>query len=187
MGEAVKKSGQDIGREVALGVDRLVDTIWNQYEQSMDRVRELREKREDAYLKALKEVIKFNQEFRKSLTKLYQTSKKTNNEVVKGVSSNLLKKAEERNVVRQELTDQLEEVSNRAEKLAAAPIKAGLELIERFENNFVEGSENYVNYVRERRSGWQKVTNEYVKAARTNNKELVHRFEDSFKVLVNSK
>lgn len=187
MGEAVKKSGQDVDREVVLGVDRLVDTIWHQYEQSVDRAREFREKREDAYINTLKEVIKFNQEFRNSLSKLYETSKMTNNEMVKGVSGNLLKKAEERNMVSHELTNQWEEVTNRAEKLVAAPIKASLELIERFENNLAEGGENYVNYVRERRSGWQKVTNEYVKAARTNNKKLVHRFEDSFKALAKTK
>ncbi|NRD78628.1 hypothetical protein HPT25_14805 [Bacillus sp. BRMEA1] len=187
MGDMAKKSGQEFSWEGAFGAERFIDAFWNQYERSLNSAREVRERREEAYLKTVKEVVKFNQEFRSSLVKLYQTSKKTNDEVVKGVSSNLLKKAEERQVVSHELTDQLEEVSNRAEKLAATPIKAGIKLVERFETNLVEGSENYVYYVRERRNGWQQVTNEYLQAARTNQKKFIHRLEDSLKVFVNTK
>ncbi len=59
-----------------------VDTLWNQYEQSLERARRLRESREDAYISALKEVIKFNKQYRQSLGNLYNQTRKTNQEVV---------------------------------------------------------------------------------------------------------
>jgi Na+/phosphate symporter len=62
-----------------------VDTLWNQYEQSLERARQLRESREDAYVIALKEVIKFNKQYRKSLGNLYEQTKNTNKEVVSGL------------------------------------------------------------------------------------------------------
>lgn len=166
----------------------IVDTLWNQYEQSLDRARKLRESREEAYLKTVKEVIKFNKEFRKSLSDLYAESRKTNSEIVKGVSSNFAKKDEAKQVTdTPELTKQVKEVTDRLEKLAVTPIKSTFDLIERLEKNVEESSESYVHYARERRKGWQKVTNEYVKVARNNHKMLVNRFEESVKVLVNTK
>lgn len=165
-----------------------VDTLWNQYEQSLERARKLQESREEAYLNAIKEVIKFNKEFRKSLSGLYEQSKKTNSEIFKGVSNNLMKKDEENQENENpELKKQMKEVSERLEKLATTPIKSTFNLVERLEDNFEETSENYVHYARERRSGWQNVTNEYVKIARNNHKLLVNRLEESMKVFVKAK
>ena len=64
-----------------------VDTLWNQFEQSLERARQLRENREDAYINALREVIKFNKQYRKSLGNLFEQTKKTNKEVVSGVDA----------------------------------------------------------------------------------------------------
>ncbi|WP_066317586.1 hypothetical protein [Bacillus sp. FJAT-29814] len=179
MGASSKQDGHAEVRK-----NQFVDTLWNQYEQSVERARQLREQREEAYLDAVKEVVKFNQEFRFSLGNLFQTYRKTNSELVKGVSGRLSKNGEAKQVVSPEVKEQLGEVSERIEQLAAAPIAAGLDLIARLENNFIEGSENYIKVSRERRQGWQQVTDEYVKLARENNQKLVNRVEDSFKVLV---
>ena len=94
---------------------------------------------------------------------------------------------EETQAVRPELKDQFGEVTERIEQLTMAPLAAGLDLLQRFEENLVEGSENYVNYTRERRNGWQKVSDEYVKAARDSHKKLARRLEESGKVLVSTK
>ncbi|MGG1674517.1 hypothetical protein ACIFOT_02085 [Neobacillus sp. NRS-1170] len=176
-----------VDQEAVFDSNRFVDTFWNQYEQSLNRARKLRERREDAYLNAVKEAVKFNQEFRGSLANLFQTSRQTGTEIVKGVSSNLAKRVDENQAIRPELKDQLGEVSERIEQLTMAPLTAGLDLLQRFEENFVEGSENYVKYARERRNGWQKVSDEYLKAARENHKEVARRLEESRKVLVSSK
>lgn len=53
-----------------------VDTLWNQYEQSLERARQLRENREDAYVNTLKEVIKFNKQYRNSLANIFEQTKK---------------------------------------------------------------------------------------------------------------
>lgn len=178
-----KKSGQ----EVTFDSNHFVDTFWNQYEQSLSRAREFRERREESYLNAVKEVVKFNQEFRGTLANLYQTSRQSSSELVKGVSSSLAKRVEDKQAVRPELKEQFDEVSERIEQLTMAPFTAGLDLLQRFEENLVESSENYVNYARERRQGWQKVSDQYVKAARENHKKLARRIEESGKVLVSTK
>lgn len=164
-------------------VNAFVDTLWNQYEQSLDWSRKLTESRDEAYLKAVKEVTNLNKQYRNSVANLYQQSKKANSDIVNGVSSTLLNRGE--NIP--EVAGQVQEVSGHLEELVLTPFKLTFNLLDRLDKNLVENSENLVNYAKVRRSGWQNVTNEYVKAARNNHKKIVGRFEDSLKVLVNSK
>lgn len=171
-----------------------VDTLWNQYEQSLERARQLRESREDAYMNALKEVIKFNKQYRKSLGNLFEQSKKTNKEVVSGLMQQMnarreqLIKDEEKIEAemmneRVELKEQLKEVSNQLENLALTPIKSVFQIIDQLEDNFEKSTEANIDYARERRNAWQQVTNEYVKMARSTHNEIVNRGTNSVKEL----
>ncbi len=164
-----------------------VETVWDQYEESLERSNQFSEDREDAYLKSLKEVIKLNQEFRKSLSSIYRESKETNSEIVKGVSNFASKNGVKDELNFTELTDQLSDVSTRFEKIALTPIKSTFDLLDRFEKGIEENSESFIQYSRERRGGWQKVTNEYAKLARDSQKSLLNRFEESFKILTSVK
>lgn len=164
-----------------------VETVWDQYEESLERSNQFSEDREDAYLKSLKEVIKLNQEFRKSLSSIYRESKETNSEIVKGVSNFASKNGVKDELNFTELTDQLNDVSTRFEKIALTPIKSTFDLLDRFEKGIEENSESFIQYSRERRGGWQKVTNEYAKLARDSQKNLLNRFEESFKILTSIK
>ncbi|PGY09308.1 hypothetical protein [Bacillus sp. AFS031507] len=160
-----------------------VETLWNQYEQILDRARKFHDSSEEAYLKTVKDVIKFNKEYRKSIANLYTGTRKINNEIVKGVSSNFAKN----DLLNQEsaqLTNRVEEASERLEKLAVTPIKLTVDLIERLEKNVEESCETYIHYSREGRSGLQKVSNEYVKIAKNNHKMLVNLLKESTKVFV---
>jgi hypothetical protein len=171
-----------------------VDTLWNQYEQSLERARQLRESREDAYVKALKEVIKFNKQYRKSLGNLYEQTKNTNKEVVSGLMEQMnarreqLIKDEEKIEAemmneRVELKEQFKEVSNQLENLALTPIKSVFQIIDQLEDNFEKSTEANIDYARERRNAWQQVTNEYVKMARSTHNEIVNRGKNSVKEL----
>lgn len=171
-----------------------VDTLWNQYEQSLERARQLRESREDAYMNALKEVIKFNKQYRKSIGNLFEQSKKTNKEVVSGLMQQMnarreqLFKDEEKIEAemmneRVELKEQLKEVSNQLENLALTPIKSVFQIIDQLEDNFEKSTEANIDYARERRNAWQQVTNEYVKMARNTHNEIVNRGTNSVKEL----
>jgi thioesterase domain-containing protein len=171
-----------------------VDTLWNQYEQSLERARQLRESREDAYVIALKEVIKFNKQYRKSLGNLYEQTKNTNKEVVSGLMEQMnarreeLIKDEEKIEAemmneRVELKEQLKEVSNQLENLALTPIKSVFQIIDHLEDNFEKSTEANIDYARERRNAWQQVTNEYVKMARSTHNEIVNRGKNSVKEL----
>jgi hypothetical protein len=171
-----------------------VDTLWNQYEQSLERARQLRESREDAYVKALKEVIKFNKQYRKSLGNLYEQTKNTNKEVVSGLMEQMnarreeLIKDEEKIEAemmneRVELKEQLKEVSNQLENLALTPIKSVFQIIDQLEDNFEKSTEASIDYARESRNAWQQVTNEYVKMARSTHNEIVNRGKNSVKEL----
>jgi hypothetical protein len=171
-------------KEEGYQVMPFVDTIWNQFALSLDWAKELQESGEEAYLKTVKETIKVNKDFRNSFLNLYQESKKTNSEIVDSVSA-LYKKNDAFQIDFPELTDQFRDVSDRVENLALTPIKLSFDLMDRFDNNLVENSENYVHYVRERRNDLLKVTSDYVEIAKNNHKNIVSMFEKSVKVLVN--
>jgi predicted acyl esterase len=175
-----------------------VDTLWNQYEQSLERARHLRDSREDAYVNALREVIKFNKQYRKSIANLFEQTKKTNKEVVSGFMQQMyarreqLMKDEERIEAemmneREELKEQLKEVSHQLENLALTPIKSVFNIIDQLEDNFEKSTEANIAYGRERRNAWQQVTNEYVTMARNTHNEIVNRGKNSVKELLKAK
>jgi hypothetical protein len=175
-----------------------VDTLWNQYEQSLERARQLRENREDAYVNALKEVIKFNKQYRNSLANLFEQTKKTNKDVVSGFMQQMnarreqLMKDEERIEAEmmnenEELKEQLKEVSHQLENLALTPIKSVFHIIDQLEDNFEKSTEANIAYGRERRNAWQQVTNEYVKMARNTHNEIINRGKNSVKELLKAR
>lgn len=175
-----------------------VDTLWNQYEQSLERARQLRESREDAYVNALREVIKFNKQYRKSVANLFEQTKKTNKEVVSGFMQKMdarreqLMKDEERIEAemmneREELKEQFKAVSHQLENLALTPIKSVFHIIDQLEDNFEKSTEANIAYGRERRNAWQQVTNEYVKMARNTHNEIVNRGKNSVKELLKAR
>jgi hypothetical protein len=180
--EQAKKAA--VVKEEGYQVMPFVDTLWNQFGLSLDWAKELQESGEEAYLKTVKETIKVNKDFRNSFLNLYQESKKTNSEIVDSVSA-LYKKNDAFQIDFPELTDQFRDVSDRVENLALTPIKLSFDLMDRFDNNLVENSENYVHYVRERRNDLLKVTSDYVEIAKNNHKNIVSMIEKSVKVLVN--
>lgn len=181
--EQVKKAAEV--KEEGYQVMPFVDTIWNQFALSLDWAKELQESGEEAYLKTVKETIKFNKDFRNSFLNLYQESKKTNSEIVDSVSAHY-KKNDVLQIDFPELTDQFRDVSDRVENLALTPIKLSFDLMDRFDNNLVENSENYVHYVRERRNDLLKVTSDYVEIAKNNHKNIFSMIEKSIKVHVNN-
>ncbi|MDQ1004022.1 putative nuclease with TOPRIM domain [Neobacillus niacini] len=175
-----------------------VDTLWNQYEQSIERARQLRESSEDAYVNAIREVIKFNKQYRKSIANLFEQSKKTNKEVVSGFMQQMnarreqLMKDEERFEAelkneREELKEQLKEVSHQLENLALTPIKSVFQIIDQLEDNFEKSTEANIAYGRERQNAWQQVTNEYLKLARNTHIEIVNRGKNSVKELLKAR
>ncbi|WP_187118893.1 hypothetical protein [Bacillus marasmi] len=180
----LKAAQKKADTEKTNAADLFVDTVWDQYEQSLEHSKQFGEEREDAFLKSVKEVIKLNQEFRKTLTNFYQESKKTSGEIVKEISNNIPGSNETNS---SELKEQFSDVSSRIEDLALTPIKSTFGLFDRIEKNIEEKSESFVEYSRDSRNRWEKVTNEYVKLTRNTQKQFVHRIEESFKVLVNTK
>lgn len=170
-----------------------VNTFWEQYELSQERARKLRESREDAYLNSVKEVIKFNKQYRKSVAKLYDQARKTNKEMVSEVAQqvNIRKEDAKAEAVpnndREELKKQLREVSSQLETLALTPVKTFFQFVEQMEDNFVKNTEAGIGYARERRNAWLQVRKEYVKLARNTHLDLVERGKNSFKELVKTK
>ncbi|MBS4212071.1 MULTISPECIES: hypothetical protein [Neobacillus] len=169
-----------------------VNTFWEQYELSQERARKLRESREDAYLNSVKEVIKFNKQYRKSVAKLYDQARKTNKEMVSEVAQQVNFRKEDAkdeavpNNDREELKKQLSEVSSQLEILALTPVKTFFQFVEQMEDNFVKNTEAGIGFARERRNAWLQVRKEYVKLARNTHLDLVERGKNSLKELVKS-
>ncbi|SEM96777.1 Polyhydroxyalkanoic acid inclusion protein (PhaP_Bmeg) [Mesobacillus persicus] len=169
--------------------DLFVNTLWDQYEQSLARFRKLRETQEDAFLNSFKEVLKFNKEYRSSIGSLYQQTRKTNLELAKGVVSNINNREEKVEVAPKlrdfdEVTNQLKEVTQQVEKLAITPVKSTFTFIDQLEQSLEKNAESYLTYSRERRKAWQQVTDEYVKQARKTNHEAVGFVREKSKELV---
>lgn len=179
--------------EESIAEGSFVNTFWDQYEQSRERALQLREKREDAYINALREVIKFNKQYRKSIGNLYQQSKKTNKEMVTELMNQFisgkdeLKEEIEPVSERDELKKQLKDVSGQLEKLALTPIKSIIQMVDRLEDNVEKNAESSVEFARDRRNAWQQVRKEYVKLARNTHLNLVDRGISSFKELVKAR
>jgi Asp-tRNA(Asn)/Glu-tRNA(Gln) amidotransferase C subunit len=176
--------------EESIAVGSFVNTLWDQFELSRERAEQLRENREDAYINALKEVIKFNKQYRKSVAKLYEQSKKTNKEMVTELMHQLpfgkdeMKDEVEPENEREELKKQVKEVTSQVEKLALTPIKSIFQIIEQVEDNFEKNAESSVAFARERRNAWLQVRKGYVKVARDTHLNLVDRGKSTFKELV---
>jgi hypothetical protein len=178
-------------------VGSFVDTLWDQYELSRERALKLRETREDAFLNAVREVIKFNKQYRKSIAKLYDQSKKTNKEMFAELmhqfNSQKAAMKEEAKMVdgqmddRGELREQLKEVTGQLEKLALTPIKSVFQIIEQVEDNFEKNTESSIAFNRDRRNAWLQVRKEYVNLARNTHFNLVERGKNSFKELVKAR
>ncbi|MFJ5713550.1 hypothetical protein [Neobacillus sp. NPDC093127] len=167
-----------------------VNTFWDQFEQSRERALKLRENREEAYLNALREVIKFNKQYRKSIGKLYEQAKKTNKDMVAELMNQFnggkedLKEEDVPVNDREELKQQLIEVSGQLEKLALTPIRSIFHIVDQLEDNVERNAESSAAYARERRNAWFLVRKKYVKLARNTHLNLVDRGRNSFKELV---
>lgn len=185
---AVETINQTAEESVAVG--SFVNTFWDQFELSRERAEQLRENGEDAYINALKEVIKFNKQFRKSVSNLYQQSKNTNKEMVSELMHQLpFGKEDVKDEVlpipeTEELKKQFVEVSGQLENLALTPIKSIFHVVEQMEDNIEKSAESSVAYGRERRNAWLQVRKEYVKFAKDSHLNLVDRSKSSFKEFI---
>jgi hypothetical protein len=176
--------------EESVAVGSFINTFWDQFELSRERAEQIRENREDAYINALREVIKFNKQFRKSATNLYEQSKKTNKEMVSELMHQFsfgkeeMKDEELPKNEREELKNQVLEVSGQVEKLALTPIKSIFNIVDQLEDSFEKNAESSVAFGRDRRNAWNQVTKEYVKLARETHLNIIDRSKGSLKELV---
>ncbi|WP_026566231.1 hypothetical protein [Bacillus sp. UNC41MFS5] len=175
--------------EESMAVGSFVNTFWDQFELSSERAKQFRENREDAYISALKEVINFNKQFRKSVASLYQQSKKTNKEMVSELMQQFsFGKEEIKDDLpmneREELKKQILDVSGQIEKLALTPIKSVFHIVDQLEDNFEKNAESSVAIGRDQSNAWQKVGKEYIKLARDTHLNIIDRSKDSLKEFV---
>lgn len=170
-----------------------VNTFWDQFELSRERALKLRENREDAYLNAVKEVIKFNKQFRKTVAQLYEQTKKTNQETISEVMQQINSKRDEAkgeaavSKNREELKKQVKEVSGQLEKLALTPVKSFLQVVNQLEDTFEKNTESSIAFSRESRKTWLELRKEYIKFARNTHLNLVERGKSSVKELVKTR
>ncbi|MEH7118839.1 hypothetical protein V7128_15645 [Neobacillus vireti] len=174
----------------SISVNSFIKTFWNQFEQSSEHVRQLSEDRENAYFNAVREVIKFNKQYRNSLTALYDQTRRTNKDVVTEVMNQIntgIENEGQVSQVREEFENQLTEVSGQLEKLALTPVQSFFQIIDQLENSFEKNAESGIAYNRESRNAWLEVRKEYVRNARDTQLELVERGKNSLKELVKTR
>ncbi|WP_042457362.1 hypothetical protein [Neobacillus dielmonensis] len=179
--------------EEAITTSRFVNTFWDQYELSRDRAEKIRENREEAYLNVIREVAKFNKQYRKTIAGLYQQTRKTNKEVVDEVLQRInrgkedsLGEATQANS-REALKKQITEVSGQLEKIALTPIKSVFQIADQVEETFEKTVASNLEFSRQRRNAWKQVRKEYVKVARDLHISMVERGRNGVKELVKTK
>lgn len=163
--------------------DSFVDTIWDQYEDTLQRSRKLRENQYEAYEKALEEAVKFNSEFRNAVKSFYGETKKVNEQLMNTFERNNSNEGHEPIEGFQTLRNQWKDVANRWEKIMLTPVRTSLDIVERFEKRAVENSQSYLQELQKRRKERTSAADQYIKLARTTQQRYVRRIEDSFKVL----
>ncbi|MEB1807006.1 MAG: hypothetical protein LPK26_06860 [Bacillaceae bacterium] len=167
--------------------DTLVETLWDQYEGALARYRTQTDERYDAYLNALKQTRKFNQDYRETLKGFYQEARNTNKEVYNGITSNITERLQrEPSEKSKEVQNQWRDVTSRLEEISVTPMKQMFEMINRVEDRIEQNTEQYINYRRNRRKAWASLTDEYIQYARTQNINAARRLENSFRTLVNT-
>lgn len=187
-----KKSEAVLSPEETQVTSSFVATFWDQFEQSQERALKRREDREDAYLNAVREVIKFNKQYRKAFAKLYEQTMKTNKEMVSEVIHQFNSDKEEMNEEvkveavhdREELKQQLKEVSGQLEALALTPIKSIAKVIDQVEDNFEKNVESNIDFSRNRRNAWFEVRKGYVELAKNTHFSLIERGRNSLNEFV---
>jgi hypothetical protein len=167
--------------------NQFVDTLWNQFEMTLNRAENLRERQEDVYLQTVRQTIAFNRNVRDTFINLYQTTKQRNTTIVKGVSENLKSRVEESQTVSPVIKEQIREASNRIEQITEAPIRITVNYLDRIDQSIEAVNENLIRAARERRNAWKNVTTSFVQAARDNQKNALARYEESVRVLGNRK
>jgi hypothetical protein len=171
--------------ETSYVTDSFIETFWNQFEGAVSRTRELREQREELYLKAIKETTKFNGVYRKTLKGLFEQTTKINGDLRKGLFQyNVIKTNESTQEVTESLKSQVSEAASKLEEFYLTPINLAFDLIERTEKRFEQNSESFIEYTNEARNAWESVTDNYLKQARKTHENIAHRLEDSVRVLV---
>ncbi|WP_462409049.1 hypothetical protein [Neobacillus sp. Marseille-QA0830] len=179
--------------EEARNASTFVNTLWDQYELTRERAEKLRENREEAYLNAIREVAKFNKQYRKTVVTLYQQTRKTNKEMVNELVQRLNRGKEEaldeaaslNN--REALKNQLTEISGQLEKLALTPIKSVFQIADQVEENVEKTIASNLEFSRQRRNAWKQVRQEYVSLARETQLNLLERGKSGVKEFVKTK
>ncbi|WP_160720390.1 hypothetical protein [Bacillus sp. USDA818B3_A] len=167
-----------------------VKTFWEQFEQSSERARQLRENREDAYINTVREVVKFNKQYRESLAKFYEQAKKTNKDVVSELMTQFnpgKEKEDNHSEDSEELKKQFAEVTGQMEKLALTPVRNFFHIIDQLEDSFEKNTESTIANDRDRRNAWLEVRKEYVKKTQNAHLDLVERSKNSLKELVKTR
>lgn len=173
------------GKETSYVSDPIINTIWDQFENAVSRTRELREQRQELYLKAIKETTKFNGVYRKTVKGLFEQSTKLSGGLRKGLfQSNIIKTNESAQDVAESYRSQVSEAASKVEELYLTPIHSIFDLMERTENVIVQNSQSFFENTNEVRHAWDEVTDNYLKQVRKTHQKMAHRLEDSVRVLV---
>ncbi|HZG73813.1 MAG TPA: hypothetical protein VEY51_19935 [Chondromyces sp.] len=174
-----KKNEQNVKGYVS---ESFVNTLWDQYEDAIERSRKFQEERTEVYKRTLDETLKFNSEFRHTFLSFYEESTQANTNVLNSFRWN--KADEETESNQQAFLNQWQEVVGRWERLLLTPGRTSIELMERFEKRAVENTKSYLDTLQKSQKERSAASDEYIKLARTTHQKFVRRLEDSFKVLV---
>ncbi|MBU8907558.1 hypothetical protein [Desertibacillus haloalkaliphilus] len=177
---AQKKKKTDDIQEVTYVSDSFVTAFWDNYQSALERARKQIDSQEKAYVRSLKETVKFSQEYRQTWRDLYKKSIDTNRDRVKQLMNNVTTTNDDH----QELfSSRATNVTEKVEQITVTPLRATFDFIDRAQEQLADNNEEYVQFLSDRRKSWEPVTDEVVSLARRNHQQFARNVEDRFRPL----
>jgi hypothetical protein len=165
--------------------DSFVEGFWDQYEESLSRIRKLGDERQDTYLNALKQSNKFNGDYRNTIRDLYKETRNANIEIAKALTSNISgNMPNEVSKSTEKLRNLWQETATKMEEISLTPLKQTLNLMDEAQNRIEQNVEEYIKYSQERQKTSSNASNQFVKQVREQNQNFTRRLEDTFKTFV---
>ncbi|WP_209123732.1 hypothetical protein [Alkalihalobacillus sp. BA299] len=162
----------------------LVETLWDQYEGAIARYRQQTDERFNAFLNAIKQANQLKGSYRKSIRGFYKEARNTNQDLVKGLTSNIADRlSNDPSEKSKELQNQWQDVSNKLEEITFTPVKQMFDMMDRIENRIEQNTEEYIKYRQKRRKAWATLTDEYMRYTKAQNINMARRIEGSFRSL----
>lgn len=164
-------------------VDALVDSLWDGYAATVSQAQKFLESGENAYLLAIQELFKSNEEYRRQVEELKELTQPDLSSF-KGFLSFWKKEDEKAKAQTEQLENLFQEVTKKLGEIAWNPWKFAVDFVEVAEKRFEENSQELVKALREQRKTFTSLNDQFVSLAKKSHRTFLRSLEDAVRPFV---